>query len=224
VALERDRVHGHRIRPARRPRWRRYAPGLTTTVLAALLIVAVGPVADLGARLTIGAQLSATFAGALVVGLAALSAALCEGSPARWCIAGAFALGLGGNLAPPRGVGIPLLALGLVGIAVQEVRRAFDGITLGPQGLTMHRPLKDPLTVDFPDIEAIHTTPTIAGAGTLILETEHGTVTARDLPDVEQLQARIEARAGGFEIDDPTDAARRARKQIQGLLDGEAPT
>jgi hypothetical protein len=223
VALERERVHGHRVRPARRSRWRRYTPALTAVFLAAALIAGLGPVGDLGARLTIGVHASATIAASLAVLATVTAAALCDRSPARWYVAGALAVSLGANLAPPRGVALPLAALGLGGVLAQEVARAFDGITLGPEGITLHRPLKDPLTVDYEAIEAVHTAPALEGAGALILETQHGTVTARDLPRVEQLQSRIEARTSRVEIDDPEETARKTRKRIQSLLRGETP-
>lgn len=224
VALENDRVRGHRLRPVRRARWRRYAPALTTLLLAAAAIVAAEPIASFGADLTLGARASATIAASLVVGLAAVTAALCDRSPARWYVAGAFAVSVGANLAPAAWVALPVALLGLAGVIVQELHRFFGGLTLGPQGLTLHRPLKDPLTVDHAAVEAVHTSPTMEGAGTLILETQHGTVTARDLPDVEQLQARIEARTSRLTVEDPTAAARDARERIQTLLRGESPT
>lgn len=224
MALESDRVIGHRIRPARRTRWRLYAPALTTSVLSAALFAGADSIARLGARATLGVHASLTVAASLTVLLAALTAALCDGTPARWFVAGAFAVSLGANLASTRWLLTPLVALGLVGVLVRETQRAFDGITLGSTSLTIHRPLKDPLTVDYEDVNAIHTTPALQKAGTLILETEHGTVTARDLPHVADLQARIEARTGSIDVEDTESAARRARKRIQDLVRGKAPS
>lgn len=224
MAFENDRVRGHRLRPVRRARWRRYAPALTTLVLAAGATAAAEPIAGLGAALTLGPRASATIAASLVVGLAVLAAALCDRGTARWYVAGAFSVSVGANLAPDAWVALPLALLGLAGVIVQETHRFFGGLTLGPGGLTLHRPLRDPLTVDHAAIEAVHTTPAMEGAGTLILETAHGTVTARDLPDVEQLQARIEARTSQLTVEEPASAARDARERVQTLLRGETPS
>jgi len=224
VALDRERVHGQRVRPARGPRWRSYAPAIVTTLLAASLIPAGSGLADLGARIALPAHASVTIAAGLVVLLTSLTAALCDQPPARWYIAGVFAVSLGGNVAPTTWVSIPLVATGVIGLLVREVERGFDGITLGPAGLTIHRPLKDPLTVDYEDVRAVHTTPSVDDDGTLILETEHGTVTAGDLPAVGDLKARIEARTGGFDVDDPQQTAREVRERIQDIVRGKTPT
>lgn len=224
MAFERDRVIGHRVRPARRARWRLYAPSLTTFLLAAGLFLAADSIAQLGARATLGSHASLTIAAGLTVLLAALAAALCDGSAARWYIGGALAVSLGANLAPTRWLLLPLAALGLAGVLVRELQRFFDGLTLGSTSLTLHRPLKDPLTVAYDDVDAIHTSPALRDTGTLILETAHGTVTARDLPGVGDLQARIEARTSAIDVEDPESAARQARKRIQTLVQGRTPS
>lgn len=188
------------------------------------MIAAAGPIQDVGARVLLDAHASLTVAASLVALVATVAAALGDRPPARWFIAGAFCVSLGANLTGTRWLAAPLVVLGVLGLAVRELERAFAGVTIGARGVTLHRPLKDPLTVAYEDVQAVHTSLRRGTAGTLILETDHGTVTARDVPGAADLQARIEARMGTFDVDDPEEAARRARKTIQELVRGAEPT
>ncbi len=222
VALERERITGQRLRPARQPRWRLYAPALVVTLLAISAALADGWIAQQGAQLGLGAHTSATITAGLVVLLATLTAALCDRPPARWFIAGILAVSLGANITAVPWLFTPLVILGLAAITAREIERSFDGVTLGATALTLHRPLKDALTVNYEDVNAVHTSPALGKAGTLILETEHGTVTARGLPRVGDIQARIEARLAAPEVEDVEKAARHARETIQDIVRGKA--
>lgn len=192
-------------------------------MLATAVVAAAAPIADLGARASLGHHASLTLATALAALLVPVAAALGDRPPARWYISSAFAVSLGANLAATRWLATPLAVLGLVGVLALEIQRRFDGLTIGADAVTLHNPLKDPFTLSYAEIEAVHTT-SAGSAGTLILETDHGTVTARDLPAVHDLQARVEARMGTFDVDDPEQAARRARKTIQELVRGPKPS
>lgn len=220
MALDRNAVPGQRVRPARRSRWRRYTPALVAIVLGSSLFAAAEPIVELGAQLTLGSHATLTIAASLAAVATTLAAALADRPPARWFIACAFAVSVGANLTGSAWLVTPLVALGLGGVAVREVERAADGLTLGTSAVTLHRPLKDPFTVAYEDVLAVHTTIVAGEAGTLILETKHGTVTARDIPGVRDIQARIEARMTRFDLDDEEDAARRARETIQDLIRG----
>lgn len=200
-----------------------YAPALTAILSAAALVLARAPIAEIASRFGLGMHAGVTLAAILAAGIVVLAAALCDRPPARWFVAGALAVSLGANLASGPWIVAPLIALGVVAILAREAQRLFAGLTLGTEALTLHRPLKEPLTVAYTDIEAIHTAPTREGAGTLILETVHGTVTAQDLPEAADLQARIEARTASFDLSDPHAAATQARKKIQTIVRGERP-
>lgn len=223
MVFDTDRANGQRVRPARRSRWRLYAPGLVVTILSLAAIVARTRLTEMAAEFGLGTQASLTLAAGLVGALATLTAALCDRPPARWFIASALAVSLGANLAASAWLLAPLVLLGALAIGAREVERGFDGITLGIEGITLHRALKEAFTVPYDDVRAVHTSPAVGATGTLILETEHGTVTARDLPRIEDMQARIEARLAAEDVQDPEDAARHARKTIQSIVKSAGP-
>lgn len=213
-----------RVRPARRPRWRRYVPGLALGLvslvplaapdgwLASLQILGWGPT---GARILLAAA---------AVPLAMLAAVLANRSPVPVLVVGTFAVSLGGNLSTGPWVAAPLLAAGLGWVVFSEGRRLFEGVTLSPEGVTIHRPIRQPLTIDHDAIRAVHTSVGSTDAGTLILETDHGTVTAPALPGCEGLQARIEARMQRVPIRATADSLQTARKRVESILAGEGST
>ncbi len=211
-----------RVRPARLPRWRGYVPGAAIALFS--LIVAFPPslvTANLAA-IGLGTTGTRVLLGAGVVAVAVVAAALANRPPVAALIVGATALSIGGNLLVGPWIGAPLILAGLGWIGVVETRRWFDGITLSPRGLTLHRALRSPFTVDFDDVRAVHTTMHTETAGTLILETEHGTVTAPHLPGCEALQARIEARMRQVPVRAQEDSLAKARQRLEGLLEGAA--
>lgn len=209
-----------RVRPARRPRWRRYVPGAVLSLLSLLPLLAPSAVAGRLAAIGLPDTGVRVVLAGLAVVLGAVAAALANRSPARVVVLGALAVSLGGNLLAGPLVAAPLLVLGLAWIAVLEGRRLFEGVTLSPEGLTLHRVLKDPLVVAFDDVRAVHTSMRGEDAGTLILETAHGTVTAPDLPDPETLQARLEARLNPPSVEATRASLEESRRRLDGLLEG----
>lgn len=210
-----------RVRPARAPRWRRYLPGVTLAVAALFPLLAPGRLIEPLALFGLSLDAVQIFLTALAVLLGMLAAILADRSPVPTLILGAFAVSLGGNLLSGRLAAFPLFALGLSWIAVAEARRLFEGITLAPDGLTLHRPLRDPLILEYAEIRAVHTSLQWDEAGTLILETNHGTVTAGALPHCEELQARVEARMQKVPVRATTESLDKARRRIQNLVDAE---
>lgn len=213
-----------RVRPARLPRWRRYVPGATIALLSLLVIfppsIATANLAAIG----LGVTGTRVVLGA-VVGLGAiLAAALADRTPFVAMLVSATAVSIGGNVLAGPWIGVPLTVAGLGWIGVIEARRLFDGITLSPRGLTLHRALRSPFTVDFDDVRAVHTTMHTETTGTLILETEHGTVTARHLPGCQALQARIEARMHQVPVRAQESSLTKARQRLEGLLEAPATT
>lgn len=213
-----------RVRPARRPRWRRYVPAATLALSSLLPILAPSVLAEGLAAL--GLSLAATrivlaSAGVLV---AMLAASLANRRPVVALIVGTSAVSLGGNLLAGAWVGVPLLAAGLGWILLLEARRRFEGLTISPEGLTLHRAIRDPLTIGFDDVRAVHTTMHTDRIGTLILETAHGTVTAQHLPGCQALQARLEARMNRVPVRATEDSLSQARGRLQGLLEGSNAT
>jgi hypothetical protein len=204
-----------RVRPARRPRWRRYVPGALFVLLSPLVALPPSTVARYLGAVGLEATGMRVVLGAAGVGLAMLAAGLANRSPARVLVLGGLAVSVGGNLLQGPWIGLPLAVAGLGWILVLEVRRLFEGVTLSPVGLTLHRVLQDPLVVDFEDVRAVHTSMHGQGAGTLILETEHGTVTAPHLPDPETLQARLEARLRPEPVEPTRESLERSRRRLE---------
>lgn len=209
-----------RVRPARRPRWRRYVPGATIALLSILVLFPPSVVTAKLAVIGLGATGARIVLGVGVILAAMLAAALANRAPVVALLVGTSALSLGGNVLSGAWIGVPLLLAGLGWIGFLEARRSVEGITLSPEGLTLHRALRSPFTVDFEDVRAVHTTMHTGTAGTLILETEHGTVTAPHLPGCQALQARIEARMHRVPVRAQQDSLAKARQRLEGLLDG----
>lgn len=211
-----------RVRPARRPRWRRYAPGGSLALLSILVILAPAQISDPIAGIGLGADGARIVlaGGAVLVGM--LVAALVDRPPVLVLVIGATATSLGGNLASGPWIGAPMALAGLGWIGLIDARRHLEGVTLSPDGLTMHRPLGSPWTVEFEDLRAVHTSMHTGDVGTLILETEHGTVTAPHLPGCEALQARLEARMHRVPVRASADSLSEARGRLERLLEGHA--
>lgn len=210
-----------RVRPARRPRWCRYVPGALLVLLAVLTAWPPAPAASRLAALGLpDAGVRVLLAGVgLALGL--VLAALADRRPVRLLIVGTTAISLGGNLFAGAWTGLPLALAGLAWAGMLEVSRLFEGVGMDPGGLTLHRVLKPPLVTRFEDVRAVHTSMHGDGTGTLILETEHGTVTAGDLPDPSVLQERIEARLNVPSVEASTESLEASRQRLGRLIGGE---
>lgn len=209
-----------RVRPSRLARWRRYVPGLTLAVLA--ILPALAPTSVTEPFGVVGLDHAGARIVLLVVPIlgAMLAARLANRSPVPPLAVGTAGLTLGGNVFAGPTVAGPMIVLGLGWCLFEEARRLFEGITIPTTGLTIHRPIRDPLDIDYEDVRAVHTTPTAGGSGTLILETEHGTVTAPALPGCQALQARVEARMHRKPVHPTTDSIEQARARLDGLVSG----
>lgn len=207
-----------RVRPARRPRWRRYVPGLGLLLISLLPLLATTPPA--GYLLSLGLSLHATrvMLAAAGVGLVMAAAALANRSPVPVLALGTAGTILGASMLTGPLVGSPLFAAGAGWLAYLEGRRLFEGITLSPRGTTLHRFLKPPLVIQHEDIQHAHTAMHDDHRGTLILETDHGTVTAPHLPACTTLQERIEARLNPTPTEPTATSLSHARERIEDLV------
>lgn len=207
-----------RVRPARRPRWRRYAPALGLLLAALPPLLAPGLVTDPLTALGVSLHAARITLAAFGVALVILLAKLTHQPPVPVLMLGTAATIAGASMLQGPLVALPLLLAGLAWITYHETRRAFQGITLSPQGLTLHRVLRTPLIIRHEDIHHAHTTMHGSGNGTLILETAHGTVTAPHLPSCEAIQARIEARLNPTPVRATGESLSTARHRIEDLL------
>jgi branched-subunit amino acid transport protein len=203
----------------RRSRWRRYLPGAVLAALSLPILVFPTHASIVGTELGLAHETGIVLAGAIAVGVTTLAAALADRSPPAYLVAGAFALNAGALLTSGRWPAAFLLALAVGSILVWEVARLFEGLTIGETTLSIHRGLRETLDLEYEDVIAVHSTAK-TDAGTLIVETDHGTVTVNDLPQVEQVQARVEARVHRPPISTTAESIEDAHDRIARLVGG----
>lgn len=207
-----------RVRPARLTRWRRYVPALGLLLVSLLPLLATTRIGQ--PLLALGLSLHTTRVILAACGIALLMAAatLANQHPVPVLALGTAAAILSASMLQGPLLGTPFLLAGSGWLAYLEGRRLFEGITLSPRGITLHRFLKSPLIIEHGDIHHVHTAMHDDHRGTLILETKHGTVTAPHLPSCTTLQARIEARLSPATTDATQTSLTRARERVEGLL------
>lgn len=213
-----------RVRPSRRPRWRRYVPGAVLALLGLVPFFAPTVLTDPLSSIGLGSAGARLALLAVPVLGAMLAAALADRSPVPALVVGTLAASLGGNAFAGPLVAVPLLIAGVAWLGFEEARRMFEGITVAPEGLSIHRPLREALTLDYGQIRAVHTSPSAGESGTLILETQHGTVTAPALPGCEELQARVEARTTRVPVHPTAESLADCRGRVQDLIRGGQPS
>lgn len=217
--LDPDERLGTRVRPARRAQWRRYVPGIGL-LLAGLGVAWATPgtlehvmilgLTELGARVLLAAGL---------VVLAIVASHLAGRPAVLTMLAGSSAISLGANLTGSPWMAAPLIAVGLVWIVALEARRFASGLALTDKRVILSRPMRTAFGLGFHEIHVVHTTRDDSTWGSIILETEHGTVTTNGLPRHQELADRIEARMDGTPVAVDPQAVTEARTRIERLID-----
>lgn len=220
--LDPDERLGTRLRPAWTAQWRRYVPGIglalaglaagvaTPGFLENLMILGL---TELGARLLL--------ASGLVV-LAIVASHLADRPAVLTMLAGASSISLGANLTATRWMALPLVLAGLAWIVGLEIRRAASGLALTDRRVILPRPMRAAFGLSFDEIHVVHTTRDEGAWGSIILETEHGTVTTNGLPRHRELADRIEARIDGTPVAAEPQAVTEARTRVERLIERAA--
>ncbi len=217
--LDPDERLGTRVRPSWLAQWRRYVPGIglalagvatgaaTDGFLEHLMVFGL---TDLGARLLLSSGL---------VILAIVASHLADRPAVLTMLAGASSISLGANLTGSRWMAVPLVVVGLGWVAGLEARRAASGLALTDRRVILPRPMRAAFGLSFDEIHVVHTTRDDGAWGSIILETEHGTVTTNGLPRHRELADRIEARIKGTPVMPEPQSVTEARTRVERLIE-----